>query len=234
MLQNFCTVWTVLLLYRLDGILVSVNELAPKKSSHSREAILEAASNLVHELGASSLTLDATCARAGMSKGGLLYHFRSKEDLLLALVDHRHCLLEDAIQDAEATDPSPGLPGRHHRGLIRAMFRILRSAEPFQLSFMAGITVQLMASGGQHHQAIQDKFQAKMESWKTMVREDGLPEIRSWMIRCAIDGLITHQLMFQAVPEIGLMAQMEDHLLLLAGADPHDHSTTTPLPLETV
>lgn len=169
-----------------------------------------------------------------MSKGGLLYHFRSKEDLLLALVEHRHCLLEDAIRDAEATDPSPELPGRHHRGLIRAMFRILRSAEPFQLSFMAGITVQLMASGGHHHHALQDKFQAKMEGWKTMVQEDGLPEIRSWMIRCSIDGLISHQLMFQTAPVPELMKQMEDHLLLLAGANPHDHPTSTPLPQETV
>ena len=233
MLQIVCTVRTVLLLYRPDGILLQVSELLQKKSTHSREAILDAAANLVHEQGASSLTLDATCARAGMSKGGLLYHFRSKEDLLLALVDHRHCLLQDAIQDAQTADPSPERPGKHHRALIRAMFRILRSAEPFQLSFMAGITVQLMASGGHHHQAIQDKFQAKMESWKAIIQEDGLPEIRSWMIRCSIDGLITHQLMFQTVPDAGLMAQMEDHLLLLAGADPKDHTTSTPFPPET-
>jgi hypothetical protein len=73
-----------------------------------------------------------------------------------------------------------------------------------------------------------------MESWKTMVQEDGLPEIRSWMIRCSIDGLISHQLMFQTAPVPELMKQMEDHLLLLAGADPHDHPTSTPLPQETV
>ena len=37
--------------------------------------------------GAVHLTLDAVAERAGVSKGGLLYHFPSKESLLQAMVD---------------------------------------------------------------------------------------------------------------------------------------------------
>jgi AcrR family transcriptional regulator len=210
-----------------------VNEIVQKKSAHSREAILDAAASLVHEQGASCLTLDATCARAGMSKGGLLYHFRSKEDLLLALVDHRQCLLDEAIQEAREGDPDLALPGRQHRALIRAMFGILRSSEPFQLSFMAGITVQLMASGGHHQQALQEKFQRKMENWKLLVQEDGVSEIRSWLIRCVIDGLVTQQLMQQSTLEPRLLEQMEEHLLALAGTETGNSPTPTPLPMET-
>jgi len=231
--QNVHTVQTVLHLYRPDGIFPQqVSEIVQKKSAHSREAILDAAASLVHEQGASSLTLDATCARAGMSKGGLLYHFRSKEDLLLALVDHRQCLLEEAIQEALDADPDLALPGRQHRALIRAMFGILRSSEPFQLSFMAGITVQLMASGG-HQQALQEKFQRKMDYWKEVMHEDGVVEIRSLLIRCVIDGLITHQLMQQSTLEPRLLDQMEEHLLSLAGTETGNSPTPTPLPTET-
>lgn len=210
-----------------------VSEIVQKRSAHSREAILDAAASLVHEQGASSLTLDATCARAGMSKGGLLYHFRSKEDLLLALVDHRECLLEETLQEALDTDPEGSGPGKRHRALIRAMFAILRSDEPYQLSFMAGITVQLMASGGHHQQALLDKFQRKGEFWKSLMQEDGVPEIKSLLIRCVIDGLVTHQLMQQSILEPRLLDQMEEHLLSLAGTETGNSPTPTPLPTET-
>jgi len=210
-----------------------VSEPIQKKSAHSREAILDAAASLVHEHGASCLTLDATCARAGMSKGGLLYHFRSKEDLLLALVDHRECLMEEAIQSALANDPDPVQPGRRHRAVIRAIFGILRSSEPFQLSFMAGITVQLMASGGLHQEALQEKFRRKMENWTALMHGDGVTEIRSLLIRCVIDGLVTHQLMQQSNLEPRLLDQMEEHLLALAGTQPGNSPTPTPLSTET-
>jgi hypothetical protein len=45
----------------------------------SREAILDAAEALVGEAGAAHLTLDGVAARAGASKGGVLYNFATKE-----------------------------------------------------------------------------------------------------------------------------------------------------------
>lgn len=50
----------------------------------AREKILDAALALVQEIGATELTLDAVAERAGVSKGGLLYHFPFKEELLTA------------------------------------------------------------------------------------------------------------------------------------------------------
>lgn len=50
----------------------------------SRDKILDAALALVAEVGPDALTLDGVAARAGVSKGGLLYHYRFKEELLLA------------------------------------------------------------------------------------------------------------------------------------------------------
>ena len=50
----------------------------------ARERILEAAERVITEVGAAHLTLDAVAQAAGVSKGGLLYHFPSKESLLVA------------------------------------------------------------------------------------------------------------------------------------------------------
>ena len=52
----------------------------------TREKLLEAAEQLAWESGPKNLSLDAVAARAGISKGGLLYHFPSKAKLLKALV----------------------------------------------------------------------------------------------------------------------------------------------------
>jgi AcrR family transcriptional regulator len=53
----------------------------------SRDTILDAAQAVVLERGASHVTLDAVAERAGLSKGGVLYHFQNKEAMLAALVE---------------------------------------------------------------------------------------------------------------------------------------------------
>lgn len=52
----------------------------------SRNAILDAAEAVVIESGASHMTLDAVAERTGISKGGLIYNFSSKEALLEAML----------------------------------------------------------------------------------------------------------------------------------------------------
>lgn len=53
----------------------------------ARDKILAAAVEISHENGAANLSLDAVAARAGVSKGGLLYHFPSKAALMRAVVE---------------------------------------------------------------------------------------------------------------------------------------------------
>jgi membrane fusion protein (multidrug efflux system) len=52
----------------------------------ARESILDAADKIVAREGALHMTLDAVAAQAGVSKGGLIYHFPSQHDLLLAMI----------------------------------------------------------------------------------------------------------------------------------------------------
>jgi AcrR family transcriptional regulator len=58
--------------------------MSPRHSSY--DAIVDAAEAVVAEAGAAHMTLDAVAARAGLSKGGLLHHFPTKEALLEAMV----------------------------------------------------------------------------------------------------------------------------------------------------
>ena len=81
-----------------------------------REVILDSAEAVVIAEGAAHLTLDAVAERAGVSKGGLLYHFPSKELLLAAMVD-RHMLRFDALR-RQALETLPLKPGRELKALI--------------------------------------------------------------------------------------------------------------------
>lgn len=77
----------------------------------ARDAILDAYESLVIEEGGRAATLDAVAARAGVSKGGLLYHFRSKEALLEAQIARLH-ELSDADRDAMLAAPDG--PSRYY------------------------------------------------------------------------------------------------------------------------
>lgn len=64
-----------------------------------RDLLLEAASRVAAEPG--RLTLDRVAAVAGVSKGGLLYHFPDRDSLLRALVQEHVRAFEAAIEHAD-------------------------------------------------------------------------------------------------------------------------------------
>ena len=83
---NYYTVWTV-------------NKWCAMKSEHTRARIRVAAAKVIEREGAGHLTLEKVAAEARVSKGGLLYHYPSKDALLQGLLDHllenRSGLIED-------------------------------------------------------------------------------------------------------------------------------------------
>ena len=60
-----------------------------------------AAEELAREAGPGNLVLDAVAAKAGVSKGGLLYHFPTKAKLLEALVEQFLAEFDGALNDRE-------------------------------------------------------------------------------------------------------------------------------------
>ncbi|WP_345565610.1 TetR/AcrR family transcriptional regulator [Nonomuraea rosea] len=57
-----------------------------------RDELLDAAEELLCDQGSTALTLAAVADRAGVSKGGLLYHYGSKEALIKGMIER---LIED-------------------------------------------------------------------------------------------------------------------------------------------
>jgi len=70
----------------------------------TRQKILETAVSIVDTNGAAHLTIDAVAAAAGLSKGGVLYHFPSKRALLEAMLS---LLMETSAQRLEKLREEP-------------------------------------------------------------------------------------------------------------------------------
>ncbi|PXY30322.1 TetR/AcrR family transcriptional regulator [Prauserella sp. PE36] len=70
----------------------------------AREQVLDAYEDILIESGSAAVTLDAVAARAKVSKGGLLYHFGSKDALLDGLLDR---LVRLTVADVEYARTAP-------------------------------------------------------------------------------------------------------------------------------
>lgn len=73
-------------------------------SPTARERILQAATAIAKEQGTAHMSLEAVAARAGVSKGGLLYHFANKAKLLEAIVEEHVSAMRTTISEAAASD----------------------------------------------------------------------------------------------------------------------------------
>ena len=60
----------------------------PTRSERSRRAAIQAALTIIARDGPGQLTFDAIARESGISKGGLMYQFRTKGDVLKALLEH--------------------------------------------------------------------------------------------------------------------------------------------------
>ena len=74
-----------------------------KTASDAKTKLLEATSAVIGRDGAMALTLEAVATQAGVSKGGLLYHFPNKDALLKGLLEHHLDAFEQSLE-------SSGLP----------------------------------------------------------------------------------------------------------------------------
>jgi TetR/AcrR family transcriptional repressor of nem operon len=72
---------------------------AKSKAEAMRDRIMKSAAKLIVERGYSGTTLDEILARTEATKGAFFYHFKTKDDLARALIEHFAQRLEDYFED---------------------------------------------------------------------------------------------------------------------------------------
>ena len=146
----------------------------------ARDRILDAAEQLVADQGASKLTLDAVAQAAGVSKGGLLYHYPNKDALLAAMIE-RHC---DDLDECCARELE-GLPADQPSSRLKAS--ILGVLTP--RAGREDLGAALLAAAA-NKPALLDGARARYADHVAQVTASGGCFARSAVIMLAVDGLM--------------------------------------------
>jgi len=156
--------------------------MKPTRKPNARDKLLDAAASIVIEQGTARMTLDAVAAQAEVSKGGLLYHFASKEALVQAMIARIVEIAEQNFTDALADEPAG--KGRHARALLCLM---MDNEGPF-LTNVKQMAAPLLAATAGHSNLLNPvrKFFQKVHQGMC---DDGLPAAHAWLILAALDGM---------------------------------------------
>jgi AcrR family transcriptional regulator len=170
---------------RPDGIVCSrYRELgmASPAARDTRSEILDAADMVVMRDGVRNLTLDAVAAQSGVSKGGLLYHFRSKEDLAAAMIERSIAWFDNALSEAVKDDLE--VKGRFTRAYVRATLGMTPLTGKGFDSLCSSITTALL-SFPERLSPVQEQGGRTQRD----IENDGLDPVLATIIRLAVDGI---------------------------------------------
>jgi AcrR family transcriptional regulator len=169
-------------------------------ASGTRDRLLEAAAHVVMREGTAAVTLDAVASEAGVSKGGLLYHFPTKMALLEAVTERWHERFDAAI-DAKAD----GAPGGWTRAYLAASDFNGEDArtrgDEYGLMVALAAEPRLLARAHRHY-----------DHWQARVENDGIDPVLATIVRLASDGLWFAELLRLAPPKGQLRRRVLEHL----------------------
>ncbi|MFT0763061.1 TetR/AcrR family transcriptional regulator [Scrofimicrobium sp. R131] len=145
----------------------------------TRRQILDAAARIIRRRGLAT-PVSEVAAEAGVSKGGLLYHFPSKEELLQGLaVD----LVKRFRTEVEAAiDHDDPRPGRVARAYLQVSFA--DSIDTVGLRDEISLAAHLMDSPSLH-----EILQSDSEQWRREIEADGLDPAVTRVVIAASDGI---------------------------------------------
>ncbi|MBC8102662.1 MAG: TetR/AcrR family transcriptional regulator [Cytophagales bacterium] len=170
-----------------------------------RDSILLAASKVVQQSGAEALTLEAVAQAAGISKGGLLYHFPNKEALLKAMVAEMIALFNTEIASELAAEDGPET-GRWLRAYVRATLT--------EDSEFDAVTQGLFAAFASNPDLLTPAREAAA-LWQAQAQSDGLDPGLAATIRLAADGFWLSSLFGLEPTDPGHRASLRDFLLAM-------------------
>ncbi|GAB1541462.1 TetR/AcrR family transcriptional regulator [Scytonema sp. NUACC21] len=177
-----------------------------KVSSETRDAILQAASQIVLTSGTDKLTLEAVAREAGVSKGGLLYHFPNKEALIAGMISQIINDLNAKLSLEFNQDRDSDTSKRLLRAYIRANFPCDRQLVKIGAGLLAAIAVNPNLL--QPVRADFDQIQQKIE-------ESGADPVVATIIRLAVDGLWMADMFGLAAPDESSRQKVMEALLAL-------------------
>ncbi|MFB4279728.1 TetR/AcrR family transcriptional regulator [Nonomuraea sp. MTCD27] len=176
----------------------------------SKERLLDAAAEVLLTEGADSLTLEAVARRAGVSKGGLFYHFPTKQALVAAMVERLTATFDAALAQAGHR------PGDYLRAYIEATIperHVARApADTVTVALLAGVLIDPAGL-----RPLRERYSA----WQARLADDGIDPAAATAVRLAVDGWWAARLLGLGEPEPELHERTRRYLLELIDRAAH-------------
>jgi AcrR family transcriptional regulator len=176
----------------------------------TRARIVRAAEDVVVRDGVSRLTLEAAAAEAGVSKGGVLYHFPTRAALVTAMVCR---FVESFDADLEHLGAYSGETGAFARAYLEAT--LAPTVEPGDVHNrrLGGALLAGVAADPELLAPLRERFDA----WQRAVEHDGLAPGVGSLVRLAADGLWLSDLFDLAPLQDKERERIAKHLRTLIG-----------------
>jgi AcrR family transcriptional regulator len=150
------------------------------------DLILTAAERVALRDGVLHLTVEAVAREAKLSKGGVLYHFATKESLIQAMLDRLIQYCEREIAQHQQNDAAPG---RWTRAYVRKTLAPLttypgEAAFPKSKEVGAGLIVAAATNP-----KLLEPLRKRFRTWQRAIERDGISPTRATVVRLAVDGL---------------------------------------------
>ena len=169
---------------------VPARALRKEQKDLTRERILEAATRLLADSGYASLRVAAVAKEAGVSLGGQLHHFPTKDDLVLAVLERLSIqIIELARTDASQADGNPDV-----FGLIAESARRFYATEEFLIFLDIFLSVRRHSLFGDAAKSLMSRERTAVEQvWKPHLVKRGVDGDRALAIIRAIWALARGQ-----------------------------------------
>lgn len=196
----------------------------------SRDVLLNSALQVVIQDGFGAMTLDAVAKAAGVSKGGLIHHFPSKDALVTGMLDYYGEQLERELDRRAAVDPL--MTGRRVRAMMQFAFPWLAESPPAesppaQQSDGVRMLLAMMTAASVNRELLAPlRERARKMIDRMFVQDpDADWQLLTWL---AIDGLMLWQYLGLLPPSDPLQAQLIRRLYALTKQPPARPMETAP------
>jgi AcrR family transcriptional regulator len=183
----------------------------PARGTGTKHRIVAAAEEVVLRDGVARLTLEAAAAEAGLSKGGVLYHFPSRDALVAAMVD---TIIEEFDRDIDREMDALEGAGRFTRAYIRATMAP-SPTRPDRDDRLGAAVIAAAAA----EPALLLPLQRAADRWQSRLEDDGIDPTTATVLRLACDGLWLCDLFGLAPPPPDRRASVERALERQVGGD---------------
>ncbi|NDL56628.1 TetR/AcrR family transcriptional regulator [Phytoactinopolyspora mesophila] len=180
----------------------------------ARDRILDALQEILTREGLSAVTLESVAEAAGVSKGGLLYHFATKEAMLDAFVERMCRDAESEFADAEKSDDivayylRASVPGSSDAALMWSLVASLRTND---------------VASQEARRLVADIF----ARWEELLRRRIADPVVAEIVRLAGDGLYLRALVGLSNPDDDALAAVTQRLSEQAQAQARESAATS-------